>query len=186
LEAYKRANRRATLFEVLNGSATLTRQGQLVSDQQIRDAFEPAPSGLRSLLQRQAPAPLTDEQAAQAVRAFIHTNDCELTVEVLDRPAIATGNQQRNVERLLLFDCGVAGQTVRAYQLVRTHSPHPPNLFQPNGNAGMNWPAPNTLPLAGFTPDVGQTLAHQYSDLTSSANVLSFQPDHHLGGGSYR
>lgn len=106
-------------------------------------------------------------------------------MEVLDRPSIATANQNRNVERLLLFDCGVVGTTLRAHQLVRTHH-LTTNQFQPNGVAQMNWPAATSLPLTGFTSDVGQTLAHQYSDLGTSANALSLQADNHLGGGSYR
>jgi hypothetical protein len=89
------------------------------------------------------------------------------------------------VERLLLFDCGVVGTTLRAHQLERTHH-LTTNHFHPNGVAQMNWPAATSLPLTGFAPDIDQTLAHHCSDLGTSANALSLQADNHLGGGSYR
>jgi hypothetical protein len=138
-----------------------------------------------------APAVATEainsaEKKAKAVRSFIHQHDCELTVTIIDRPSIAVSN--RHAERLLLFNCGVAGRTIRANQRLQTNPPE----GTPRAHFALGWQE-LTLPLDGFSADMNKGIYNlQYEarlladppDLVSHA--LSLEIDGHLGNGEYR
>jgi hypothetical protein len=140
LLAYQNANNEqpSTHF----GECQLTVRGIPVAIEEIQAAVAPPVAASRfrlpGLMQRRErisqrtqalnSAPISNDDKARALRSFIQQNDCELTIKIIDRPSLSnvqsSGNgHSRNVERLLLFNCGVAGRTVRAHQLLRTHSP---------------------------------------------------------------
>lgn len=129
--------------------------------------------------------PLTDpQQKADAVRRFISSTRCLLTVSIIDRPSLGIGDGQSARERVLVFQCGVGAHTVHAYQHLRvngnTLTPPLPNIHA-HGRGG---PPPGLLATVGMMPDVARTLDHEYSNFETSADALSLTRE--LGRGEYR
>jgi hypothetical protein len=68
--------------------------------------------------------PQSRAEKAEKIRNLIRRIECQLYVEIHDRPSINISQHQNNwpdvqKERLLLFDCGVGGKRVQASQYLR-------------------------------------------------------------------
>lgn len=183
--AYRAAAGQPPIFANAYGSAVLTMNRQPVSLRAIDHASNPPSSAfasMRRMIKDPVPA-TTDEARASAIRAFIHQNDCTLTVTLIDRPAV-TNIANRRFERLLLFNCGVPGHMIRAHQLLRNHDDAGP--VPPLQQFALNWPTPPTLPVDGMLPNLDNAIGNmQYDrDLLGTPGVgnhaLSLQIGSHL------
>ena len=95
---------------------------------------------------------ITDAQKAEVIRRFISRNICRLVVEIHDRPGIHVSKNQDNFkaldkERLLLFDCGVGGQRVRASQYLKVKGSAPKGNWERSFE--MHW-SRTDLPSHGY------------------------------------
>ena len=162
LEAYERAARNPTHFEILNGSSELSVNGSPVTLRQLLEASTARTGGSRFIprmgqltLSRSSsapPLPISEREKAETVRRFIQRNSCELTVEILDRPAIVTntttaGYATMRKERLLRFDCGVGGNRIKAHQMLLVDVPAGRGAWR--RSAALGW-MQVTLPHEGF------------------------------------
>jgi len=114
-EAYNRAMMQSTHPVRLRGSVELLDE----RDQEIRITHLPG-----------QPIPQDEYQKAEMIRRYISRNICKLVVEIHDRPSINVSPHQDNwaevhKERLLLFDCGVGGNHVRASQYLKVKGSDP-------------------------------------------------------------
>jgi hypothetical protein len=158
LEAYERASRNPTDFEVLNGRSELSVNGVPVSLRQLLEASQSGASRFLSRIRPRASSsatqhiPTSEIEKADAVRRFIQRNSCELTVEILDRPGIgivqsASSYAAMRKERLLRFNCGAGGHRIQAHQMLLVDVPAGRHAWR--RSAALGW-TQTSLALQGY------------------------------------
>jgi len=74
---------------------------------------------------------LTDPQKAEATRSYLKSNGGILEVEIHDVPAIGIKTKGKHVERLLLFECGLAGgRHISAMQYLDVNTDNPQDTWK--------------------------------------------------------
>ena len=83
---------------------------------------------------------LTDPQdKANAVRSYLQRNGGILNIEIHDVPAISTPKNGEHKERLLVFNCGIAGSRMKlsAEQFIEVNAAVPQHQWQREFNVGQ-------------------------------------------------
>ena len=164
IEAYNTATMAPAIRELINGAV------------ELRDS---AGHPVRITHLPGKPQPVTDEEKASFIRKFIQKNGGQLSVEIDDRPAVATSPpevyshlnpqglpkvpqhiaqdverlEKRN-ERLLLFECGVVPNLVTASQYIVTDQYLRANWIRQFARGKLR----SNLPFDGYAFDMPPTL----------------------------